>query len=132
MKSKIAVVLIIGLALGVGAIYADSHERMVMIWKCSLNEGKTMEDVQAANGKWVKNVNAAIEEGEIRSYVLTTVVGDQETFLYVDSFPNGMAWLAGREAGQTEEGQAIEDELNAAAECSKSSMYESEQSMPAD
>ena len=32
MKSKIAVVLIIGLALGVGAIYADSHERMVMIW----------------------------------------------------------------------------------------------------
>ena len=26
-----------------------------MIWECTLNDDKTMEDVQAANGKWVMN-----------------------------------------------------------------------------
>ena len=132
MKSITAIVLVAALAFGVGAVYADSHERMVMIWKCQLNDGKTMDDVQAANGKWVKHVNAAIDEGEIRSYVLSTVVGDQGTFLYIDSFPDGMAWLAEREAMQTDAGQALEAELNDVANCSHSSLYESEQSMPAD
>lgn len=132
MKSRIAIVLVVALTVGVGAICADSHERMVLIWKCQLNDGKTIDDVKAGNGKWVKHVNAAIEEGEIRSYVLTTVVGDQGTFLYVDTFPDGMAWLAQREAMQTEAGQALEAELNDAATCSHSSLYESEQSLPAD
>lgn len=132
MKSRIVAVLIVGLALGVAGVYADSHQRMVMVWKCSLNDGKTMEDVQAANGKWVKNVNAAIEEGEIRSYVLSTVVGDQGIFLYVDSFPGGMEWLAARDSMQSDEGKAIEEELDAAATCSHNSLYESERSLPAD
>ena len=105
MKSKISIALVVVLALGVGAVFADSHERTVLIWKCKLKEGKTTEDVQAANAKWVKNVNANAEDGEIRSFVLTTVVGNTNTFLYVDSFPTGAAWLASREATQTEEGQ---------------------------
>ena len=84
--------------VGVCAAYADSHERMVALWTCTLADGKTQADVQAANGKWVKHVNAAVEGGDIRSYVLTTVVGEPETFLYVDSFPSGKAWLASRTA----------------------------------
>jgi hypothetical protein len=132
MKSRIAVALVIVLGLGVGAVFADSHERMVAIWKCKLNEGKTLADVQAANGKWVKHVNAAIDEGEIRSYVLSPVVGEQGIFLYVDSFPGGAEWLASRESMQTEAGEALEKELDEAATCSHNSLYESEQSLPAD
>ncbi len=132
MRSRIALALLMVFAFGVGVAYADSHERMVVIWTCKLEEGKTSEDVQKANAKWVKHVNAGLEEGEIRSYVLTTVVGNVGNFLYVDTFPSGTAWLASREAMKSEEGQAIEKELEEVASCSSNSLYESEQSLPAD
>jgi hypothetical protein len=132
MKSRIALVLAIAVALSVCAVYADSHERMVAIWKCKLNEGKTTEDVQAANAKWVKHANAAIEEDEIRSFVLTTAVGNHEIFLYVDTFPGGAEWVAMRAAMQDEEGQAIEKELNEVATCSHNSLYDSERTMAAE
>ena len=128
MKMRIAVALLMVFGVGVCATYADSHERMVALWTCTLADGKTQADVQAANGKWVKHVNSAVEGGDIRSYVLTTVVGEQETFLYVDSFPSGKAWLAARTAMKSEEGKKIEKELEAVAKCSQSSLYESKQS----
>ena len=84
---RIAVALLMVFGVGVCAAYADSHERMVALWTCTLADGKTQADVQAANGKWVKHVNAAVEGGDIRSYVLTTVVGEPETFLYVVFLP---------------------------------------------
>jgi hypothetical protein len=64
--------------------------------------------------------------------VLTTVVGDQTTFMYIDSFPSGTAWLASREAMKTEEGQAIEKALNAVGTCSQNALYESRQTPPAE
>ncbi len=132
MKSRIAIALVIVFGLSVCAAYADSHERTVVIWKCKLNEGKTTADVQAANAKWVKHVNANAEGGEIRSYVLTTIVGDTEMFLYVDSFPTGEAWVASRAAMKSEEGKAIVKELEEVAKCSSNSLYESEQTVAAD
>ena len=132
MKMRIAVAVLMVFGVGVCAAYADSHERMVALWTCTLADGKTQADVQAANGKWVKHVNAAVEGGDIRSYVLTTVIGEPETFLYVDSFPSGKAWLASRTAMESEEGKKIEKELEAVAKCSRSSLYESEQSVAPD
>lgn len=128
MKMRIAVALLMVFGVGVCAAYADSNERMVALWTCTLAEGKTQTDVQTANGKWVKHVNASVEGGDIRSYVLTTVIGKPETFLYVDSFPSGQAWLASRAALKTEAGKKIEKELEAVAKCSRSSLYESKQS----
>lgn len=132
MKSRIAIALVIVFGLSVCGAYADSHERTVVIWKCKLNEGKTTADVQAANGKWVKHVNANAEGGEIRSYVLSTIVGDSEMFLYIDSFPSGEAWVASRGAMKSDEGKAINKELDEVAKCSSNSLYESEQTVAAD
>ena len=131
MKSRIAIALVIVLGLSVCAAYADSQERTVVIWKCELNEGKTAADVQAVNAKWVKLVNANAE-GEIRSYVLSTIVGHSGTFLYVDSFPSGEAWVGARAAMKSEEGKALDKEFEEAAKCSSNSMYESEQTVAAD
>ena len=132
MKSKMAAALVVLVGLSVCAAYADSHERTVAIWTCKLNEGKTPADVQAANAKWLKYVNANTEDGEIRSYVLSTIVGDQGMFLYVDSFPGDEAWVAMRAAMKSEEGKALEKELDEVATCSSNSLYESEQSLAAD
>ena len=132
MRAMIAAALFIVAVLGALPVHADSHERMVVVWTCELAEGKTAEDVQATNSKWVKLVNAGLEEGEIRSYVLTTVVGDLQTFLYVDSFPSGEAWLATRTTMESDEGKALEAEFDALGDCSSNSLYASEQSLPAD
>lgn len=130
MKAKMICGLTAVLLLGVCAAYADSHERTVAIWKCERAKGKTEADVQAANALWVKHVNEGLEEGEIRSFVLNPMVGDMTTFLYVDSFPSGAAWLASREAMESEEGQAIEKQLEEVATCKRNALYESERTMP--
>ena len=132
MKSRIAIALVIVFGLSVCVAYADSDERTVMNFKCKFNEGKTKADAQAANAKWLKHVSANAEGGEIRSYVLSTMVGDTEMFLYVDSFPTGEAWVASRAAMKSEEGKAIVKELEEVAKCSSNSLYESEQTVAAD
>ncbi len=132
MKTRIAAALVFALALGVCAAYADGHQRTVVIWKCKYAEGKTKEDVQAVNAKWLKLANAATEEGEVRSYVLTTVVGDTTGFKFVDAFPSESAWVAMRGAMKSEEGKAIDKEFEAVCTCSHNALYESEQTMAAE
>jgi hypothetical protein len=114
--------------VGVCAAQADSDSRVVEVWSCSLNEGKTQEDVQTANKKWVKLQNDNVEGGDIRSFVLTTIVGKTETFNYADSFPSMEAWMASKEVMKSEAGQALEKELNAVAKCSSNTLHESNES----
>ena len=79
----------------------------------------------SANGKWVKFINANVEGGNIQSYGQTAVVGDQETFLYIDVYPDMKAWIAGKDVLDNDEGKAIEAELNEVASCSSNSLYSS-------
>jgi len=102
-----------------------SDTATVEIWKCVLKDGKTMDDVATANGKWVKFMNANVEGGDIHSYGQTAVVGNQEKFLYIDVFPDMKVWIASKTAIENEEGQAIEAELNEVASCTSNSLYSS-------
>jgi hypothetical protein len=129
VKTRIAAALVLALGLGVCAAYADGHERTVAMWKCTYAEGKTKEDVQAVNAKWLKMANAATDEGEVRSYVLTTIVGDTTGFMFIDSFPSETAWVAMRGAMKSDEGKAIDKEFDAVCTCSHNALYESEQTM---
>jgi len=129
VKTRIAAALVFALVLGVCAAYADGHERTVVMWKCKYAEGKTKEDVQAVNAKWLKIASAASDEGEVQSYVLTTVVGDTTGFMFVDTFPSASAWVAMRGAMKSEEGKALDKEFEAVCTCSHSALYESEQTM---
>ena len=91
MKSLVSTVLVTGILFGVcSTVIADTSDTAtVEIWKCTLNEGKTMDDVAAANGKWVKFMNANVEGGDIHSYGQTAVVGEQGSFLYIDECLEG-------------------------------------------
>lgn len=132
MKNRIATALAFALALGVCAAYADGHERTVVMWECKYAEGKTKEDVQAVNAKWLKMANAATDEGEVHSYVLTTVIGDTTGFKFVDTFPSASAWVAMRGAMKSDEGDALDEEFEAVSTCSHSALYESEQTTAAE
>ena len=127
-RSLVALALLTIAVVGVCAAQADSHSRVVEVWTCSLNDGKTQDDVQAANSKWVKLQNDNVEGGDIRSFVLTTIVGNTETFAYADSFPSMDAWIASKEVMKSEAGQALEKELNAVAKCSSNTLHESNES----
>ena len=125
MKRAILYTVIGMVVLCAGAAYADAHARVVVIWNCTLNDGQTMEGVNETNSKWVELMNANIEGGEVRSYVLTPVVGGQGGFMYVDSFPNLTAWQAVRGVMESDEGKALEESFDALADCSKNALYNS-------
>ncbi len=57
-----------------------AEDRVVVIWNCELNDGMTQDDVQKANGRWVKFVNENVAGGDIRSFALTPIVGDTTKF----------------------------------------------------
>lgn len=132
MKSLVSIALVVVAVCGVGVAVADHHEsspeRVVELWHCKIQDGKTMDDVKAANGKWVKHVNATVEGGDIHSYILTPVVGKQGGFMYADSFPSMAAWDGSREAMKSDEGKVIDKELQEAADCSSNTLHKSTKS----
>ncbi len=106
----------------------DAVERIVEVWTCTLNDDQTQEDVQTTNTKWVAFMNAQVEGGDIQSYVLTSIVGNTEGFLYVDSFPDMRAWIAAKAASETDEGQAIDAELDEVSTCTSNTLHQSTES----
>ena len=128
MKTMYVKILALLAVLGCcGSALADSWVRVVYV--CNLNDGKTMEDVRAANTAWVKYMQANVDDS-ISSTILTPMVGNLEAgrFIYADDFPSVEAWNAMLQASETDEGQAIDAALNAAAPCSQSSMHLAEES----
>jgi hypothetical protein len=109
--------------------YAQSGYRE--IWNCTLNEGKTMDDVNTANSKWVVFMNENVEGGGIGSSVMTSIVGNATPghFLYIDFFPSLESWAVAKQATEgNEEGEAIDAELTEVADCSDNRVYETEES----
>lgn len=127
-RSVVALALLTVAVVGICAAQAESDSRVVEVWTCSLNEGMTQDDVQTANSKWVKLQNDNVEGGDIRSFVLTSIVGNSQTFTYADSFPSMEAWMASKEVIKSEAGKAIEKELTTVATCSSNTLHESNES----
>jgi hypothetical protein len=104
--------------LSAGPLLADEY---VAAYTCKLNEGKKVEDVQAANSAWLKWVRENVNEN-ISSNVGTTVVGDFDLFLFVDSYPDLATWAATVTALESAP-DSIEEGLNAAAKCEKNRLW---------
>jgi len=128
MKSHLVKLITLMCMLGISAT-ASAEIREV--WTCTIKEGKTMDDVRAANSRWVKFINANVDGGGIASHIITSVVGNAAvgSFGYVDSFPTLESWSAAKSATDgNEEGEAIDEALGEAADCSENRLYEAEES----
>ena len=97
--------------------------RIVEMWQCELKDGQKMEDVKANNTKWLAVTRKEAASDDVRSYALSTIVGDQSKFVFVDTFPNLAAWSAAKSA-ESEEGKAIEAAFENLMECTKNRLYE--------
>ncbi len=108
MKSHLVKFLSLVCILGISAsANADIRET----WTCTIKDGKSMDDVRAANSNWVKFINENVDGGGIASHIITSVVGNvtPRSFGYVDSFPTLESWAAARAATAGSE-EAVERE----------------------
>ncbi len=106
-----------------GIATADS---IAETWTCEVKEGKSIEDVQVTNSKWLKWINAHVEGGGITSSVGTAVVGNIETFIFVDTYPNLATWAAAKDVLDSDEGDEIEDLFEDVSECSENRLWKIE------
>lgn len=128
MKLFLARTLALSMLLGIYSVAAaDTTVRVVFI--CTVNEGKSIDDVRAANTAWSKFVNARVAGGNISSTILTPMVGNLEEgrFIYADDYPSIESWSATRDATtDNDEGKAIAAALDAAGTCESNSLYTAE------
>ena len=123
MKKLIwAVLATFGFVLA-GPAAADS---IVNVYTCEVKDGAEMDDVQAANSKWLKWVRENVDEG-ISSSVGTAVVGNQEIFLFVDTYPSLTVWAAAAEALDSDAAEELEDLFEDTNECSENRLWKMEE-----
>ncbi len=128
MKAHLIKILSVFLVLCIwGSAVADSTVRVV--WICSVQDGKTIDDVRASNSAWVRFMHANVDDA-ISSVILTPVIGnlEQGRFIFADDFPSYDVWNKAREASEADAGEAIDAAINEAATCENNSLYSAETS----
>ena len=121
---KIITVAVASTLLGVSGFAAA--DPVTMVWTCTLNDGVTAEQSQAAGKKWVALVRKMTGNDKITSSWVTAVVGEVGHFMWVDTYPSLEVWAAVQTAwANSEEAAALEEELEANETCSKNRLYRS-------
>lgn len=120
MKNALTCLLAVAF-LYAGAVSAETYRE---VWRCKAEEGKTVDDIQAVNSKWLAWMRKNVDK-KIDSAVLTAVVGNLESFSFVDTYPSLDTWSKGRGAQQdSEEMDAIQESFNEVMSCSENWLME--------
>jgi hypothetical protein len=122
MKNLTAALFASILLLTGGAALADPVSQ---VWTCKLNDGKTAEDAQSLNSKWLAWAREAGGSDEITSSLVTAIVGDTG-FLWVDTFPDLVTWAKVVEAGNADD-NGLDAEFDALQTCSGNRLYSGEE-----
>ena len=127
MKCQIIKTLLLTAAVTLSTA-ASADTRIIEVWNCKTLDGKTIEQVQAANKTWLTFVNGKGQAGGVRSYVMTSVVGDSTGFIFVDSYPSMAAWTTTKAALKTPEGVVVEASITGVSLCTTNTLHESTES----
>lgn len=119
-ESTILVVLAIVCASS--PVFADT---ILEVYTCELKDGKKQEELQAINSKWLKWVRENVNEG-IESSVGTAVVGDQEVFLFADTYPDLATWAATQTALDSDAASELKDIFEDVSDCSENRLWKFE------
>lgn len=102
---------------------ADS---IVETFTCKVEDGKEISDVQAVNSRWLKWINENVQGGGITSSVGTAVVGNSETFIFVDTYPDLATWAAAKDALDSDAGNELDDLFEGVSECGENRLWKIE------
>ena len=116
--------LLVSSALLLSAV--ASADSVVESWQCKLKDDAKIEDVQAMNSKWLKFVNDNIKGGKITSSVGTAIVGSQNSFLFVDVYPDLATWAAAKEALDSDAADELDDIFEDLNECKENRLWKME------
>ena len=110
------------------ACLAHADPRIEVVWSCTLNEGKTVEDLQAVNGKWLKwNRDNGIDG--IKSHVANRIMGgDLTDILLIDSYPDWETYAEEAAKYASAEGEALDAAYDEAATCLSNTVWQVEES----
>jgi len=123
MKKLVStVVFSLTIAIASSSAFGDS---IINTYTCKLKEGKEQEELQAANSKWLKWVRTNVSD-KIESSVGTQVVGQQNMFLFADTYPDLATWAATQTALDSDAADEIEDLFKDISECSESRLWKFE------
>lgn len=121
MKNGLKCLSIAVLALGFNSIAAaDTVEE---VWNCKVKDEKSLDDVQAVNSKWLTHVRENVSK-EISSSVVSAIVGDSTSFLFVDSYPDLATWE--KTKTYLRDNDEVDDMFDDVSECSKNTLYNAE------
>lgn len=99
-----------------------AESRFFEVWNCSLKDGASIQQVGAANAKWVKFVNQVLPDAGITSGTVSAVVGDYTRFSIIDSYPDEQAWARIKAALKTPEGEAAGGDLDNVLDCTDNTL----------
>lgn len=96
-----------------------SADPVIDVWTCTLKEGKTAEESQAAGKLWVEVVRKITGNDEITSSWTYSIVGDATTFKWVDTYPSLEVYAAAQTAmDNSEEYEPVSTALSDTQTCS--------------
>ena len=103
----------------------NADTRLEQVWTCTINDGHTVEDLNAIHTKWLAWANKQSYGGDIRGYVATPLVGGEFSLvLLIDSYPDLTTYAADIDAYYATEGQALDAEYDAVSSCTSSALFE--------
>ena len=101
------------------SIFAES---IVATFTCKLKDGKKKEDVQAVNSKWLNHVTENVSK-DITSSFGTAVVGNQDIFMFVDTYPNLETWAKTQTSLTSGEGAGFDAMFEDVSHCSENRLW---------
>jgi len=100
-------------------VLADS---VVASYTCKLKEGKTTDDVIAQNNVWLKWVRANVNK-DITSELGTAIIGNQEIFIFADTYPDLMVWAKTATVLDSDAAIELKDLFDEVSECSENKLW---------
>jgi len=123
MKIRISTILVtLSVIFFSNSVLSDT---IVASYTCKLKEGKKQKDVQAVNSKWLKWVRKNVNEN-IESSMGTAVVGNQDMFLFADTYPDLATWAATQTALDSEAAKELEDMFDEVSKCTENRLWKFE------
>jgi hypothetical protein len=117
--------LVAAVTLLMVSISVSADTRVMEVWTCTLNEGKSVEDLNAINDKWLAWANKQSYGGDIRGSIAVPAISDNlNVVLIIGSYPDRATYGADADAYfGTAEGQALEAEYSAIASCASNEVF---------
>ena len=111
-------------ALLVANLSFAAEPRVDMVWTCTLNEGRTFEELNDVLGKWIAWANKQSYGGDIQGAVAQSMVASEFVVVIIDSYPDITTLAADWEAYTgSEEGQALDAEYDEVSTCTSNALY---------